>query len=51
MGPTTPPTKQAEQLRQDGNSYFAKNKLSAAIDAYTEVHLIHFFIHLIFIYA
>ncbi|KAK1354022.1 RING-type E3 ubiquitin transferase [Heracleum sosnowskyi] len=36
MGPTSPPTKQAEQLRQDGNSYFAKNKLSAAIDAYTE---------------
>ncbi|GAB4830313.1 hypothetical protein Ancab_019951 [Ancistrocladus abbreviatus] len=28
--------KQAEQLRQDGNAYFKKDKFSAAIDAYTE---------------
>ncbi|PIN14004.1 Chaperone-dependent E3 ubiquitin protein ligase (contains TPR repeats) [Handroanthus impetiginosus] len=28
--------KQAEQLRQDGNSYFKKDRLGAAIDAYTE---------------
>ncbi|GAB2254321.1 hypothetical protein Droror1_Dr00022130 [Drosera rotundifolia] len=28
--------KQAEKLRQDGNSYFKKDKLGAAIDAYTE---------------
>ncbi|XP_071720663.1 E3 ubiquitin-protein ligase CHIP-like [Rutidosis leptorrhynchoides] len=27
---------QAEQLKQDGNSYFKKNRLGAAIDAYTE---------------
>ncbi|XP_071716727.1 E3 ubiquitin-protein ligase CHIP-like [Rutidosis leptorrhynchoides] len=29
-------TMQAEQLKQDGNLYFKKNKLGAAIDAYTE---------------
>ncbi|GAB2282424.1 hypothetical protein Dimus_016968 [Dionaea muscipula] len=28
--------KQAEQLRQDGNTYFKKDRLGAAIDAYTE---------------
>ena len=28
---------QAEQLKQDGNLYFKKNRLGAAIDAYTEV--------------
>ncbi|KAL6499997.1 hypothetical protein OROGR_027907 [Orobanche gracilis] len=28
--------KQAEQLRQDGNSYFKKERFGAAIDAYTE---------------
>ncbi|KAL6576777.1 hypothetical protein OROMI_011053 [Orobanche minor] len=28
--------KQAEQLRQDGNSYFKKGRFGAAIDAYTE---------------
>ncbi|KAL0460439.1 UNVERIFIED_CONTAM: E3 ubiquitin-protein ligase CHIP [Sesamum latifolium] len=28
--------KQAEQLRQDGNSYFKKDRFGAAIDAYTE---------------
>ncbi|XP_074287339.1 E3 ubiquitin-protein ligase CHIP [Silene latifolia] len=28
--------KQAEQLREDGNFFFAKNRFSAAIDAYTE---------------
>nr|XP_043610006.1 E3 ubiquitin-protein ligase CHIP-like [Erigeron canadensis] len=27
---------QAEQLKQDGNTYFKKNRLGAAIDAYTE---------------
>ncbi|XP_076915214.1 E3 ubiquitin-protein ligase CHIP-like [Bidens hawaiensis] len=27
---------QAEQLKQDGNLYFKKNRLNAAIDAYTE---------------
>lgn len=30
-------SKQAEQLKQDGNSYFQKNRFGAAIDAYTEV--------------
>ncbi|KAL8232946.1 hypothetical protein R6Q57_002724 [Mikania cordata] len=29
-------TMQAEQLKQDGNLYFKKNRLGAAIDAYTE---------------
>ncbi|MCD7452276.1 hypothetical protein HAX54_016108 [Datura stramonium] len=29
-------SKQAEQLKQDGNTYFQKNRLGAAIDAYTE---------------
>ncbi|KAK6163680.1 hypothetical protein DH2020_000544 [Rehmannia glutinosa] len=29
-------TKQAEQLRLDGNSYFKKDRFGAAIDAYTE---------------
>nr|XP_016501639.1 PREDICTED: E3 ubiquitin-protein ligase CHIP-like [Nicotiana tabacum] len=29
-------SKQAEQLKQDGNSYFQKNRFGAAIDAYTE---------------
>jgi STIP1 family protein 1 len=28
--------KQAEQLRQDGNFYFKKDRFGAAIDAYTE---------------
>ncbi|XP_042459433.1 E3 ubiquitin-protein ligase CHIP-like isoform X1 [Zingiber officinale] len=28
--------RQAEILKQDGNSYFSKNRLGAAIDAYTE---------------
>ncbi|MCD7459544.1 hypothetical protein HAX54_041224 [Datura stramonium] len=28
--------KQAEQLKQDGNNYFQKNRFGAAIDAYTE---------------
>ncbi|KAK6145139.1 hypothetical protein DH2020_021959 [Rehmannia glutinosa] len=28
--------KQAEQLRQDGNTYFKKDRFGAAIDAYTE---------------
>nr|GFA37472.1 E3 ubiquitin-protein ligase CHIP-like [Tanacetum cinerariifolium] len=27
---------QAEQLKEDGNLYFKKNRLGAAIDAYTE---------------
>lgn len=30
-------SKQAEQLKQDGNNYFQKNRFGAAIDAYTEV--------------
>lgn len=29
--------KQAEQLKQDGNFCFTKNRFGAAIDAYTEV--------------
>ncbi|KAG6530171.1 hypothetical protein ZIOFF_012393 [Zingiber officinale] len=29
--------RQAEILKQDGNSYFSKNRLGAAIDAYTEI--------------
>ncbi|KAL7172830.1 hypothetical protein ACSBR2_032327 [Camellia fascicularis] len=29
-------SKQAEQLRQDGNTYFKKDRFGAAIDAYTE---------------
>lgn len=29
-------SEQAEQLKQDGNSYFLKNRFGAAIDAYTE---------------
>lgn len=29
--------RQAELLKQDGNSYFKKERLGAAIDAYTEV--------------
>ncbi|XP_060176679.1 E3 ubiquitin-protein ligase CHIP-like [Lycium barbarum] len=29
-------SKQAEQLKQDGNTYFLKNRFGAAIDAYTE---------------
>ncbi|XP_004242428.2 E3 ubiquitin-protein ligase CHIP [Solanum lycopersicum] len=29
-------SKQAEQLKQDGNNYFQKNRFGAAIDAYTE---------------
>ncbi|XP_031099599.1 E3 ubiquitin-protein ligase CHIP-like isoform X2 [Ipomoea triloba] len=39
MAPTVAVTavvKQAEQLRQDGNNYFQKNRFGAAIDAYTE---------------
>ncbi|XP_047972598.1 E3 ubiquitin-protein ligase CHIP-like [Salvia hispanica] len=35
MSPTMA-AKQAEQLRQDGNTYFKKDRLGAAIDAYTE---------------
>ncbi|KAL3649276.1 hypothetical protein CASFOL_005679 [Castilleja foliolosa] len=31
-----PVAEQAEQLRQDGNFYFTKDRLGAAIDAYTE---------------
>lgn len=32
----SPAAKQAEQLRQDGNIYFKKDRFAAAIDAYTE---------------
>ncbi|KAG1328223.1 putative E3 ubiquitin-protein ligase CHIP [Cocos nucifera] len=41
MAPLPVPTsvaKQAEQLKQDGNSYFKKERLGAAIDAYTEAY-------------
>lgn len=31
--------KQAEQLKRDGNNYFKKERLGAAIDAYTEVSI------------
>lgn len=31
--------KQAEQLKQEGNHCFVKNRFGAAIDAYTEVFL------------
>ena len=31
------PAKQAELLKKDGNSYFKKDRIGAAIDAYTEV--------------
>uniref|UniRef100_A0A7N2MLT8 RING-type E3 ubiquitin transferase n=1 Tax=Quercus lobata TaxID=97700 RepID=A0A7N2MLT8_QUELO len=30
------PAKQAELLKKDGNSYFKKDRIGAAIDAYTE---------------
>nr|XP_016502980.1 PREDICTED: E3 ubiquitin-protein ligase CHIP [Nicotiana tabacum] len=39
MSPIVAPSaaaKQAEQLKQDGNNYFQKNRFGAAIDAYTE---------------
>ncbi|XP_009761945.1 E3 ubiquitin-protein ligase CHIP-like isoform X1 [Nicotiana tabacum] len=39
MSPIVAPSaaaKQAEQLKQDGNNYFQKNRFAAAIDAYTE---------------
>ncbi|KAL8143804.1 hypothetical protein V2J09_016836 [Rumex salicifolius] len=36
MSPLTAGAFQAEQLRQDGNLYFKKDRLGAAIDAYTE---------------
>lgn len=33
----SPSAIQAERLRQDGNTYFKKDRFGAAIDAYTEV--------------
>ncbi|KAL3828939.1 hypothetical protein ACJIZ3_017741 [Penstemon smallii] len=36
MSPTVGAAEQAELLRQDGNSYFKKDRFGAAIDAYTE---------------
>lgn len=36
MSPTVTAAKQAEQLRQNGNTYFKKGRVGAAIDAYTE---------------
>ncbi|KAM3373841.1 E3 ubiquitin-protein ligase CHIP isoform X1 [Capsicum galapagoense] len=36
MAATIVGSKQAEQLKQDGNNYFQKNRFGAAIDAYTE---------------
>lgn len=41
MGPAPVPdsvAKQAELLKQDGNTFFKKDRIGAAIDAYTEVH-------------
>lgn len=35
---STMASKQAEQLRLDGNFYFKKDRFAAAIDAYTEVN-------------
>lgn len=32
--------KQADQLKQEGNTYFKKDRFGAAIDAYTEVNLV-----------
>lgn len=40
-------TKQAEQLREDGNFYFSKDKFAAAIDAYTEVPFPFSLLHLL----
>lgn len=34
--------KQAERLKEDGNSCFKKERFGAAIDAYTEVHFSHY---------
>lgn len=45
MSPIVAPSaaaKQAEQLKQDGNNYFQKNRFAAAIDAYTEVRELYF---------
>ncbi|KAL7201143.1 hypothetical protein ACSBR1_032951 [Camellia fascicularis] len=42
-------SKQAEQLRQDGNTYFKKDRFGAAIDAYTEVSF-SLSIYLIFLF-
>jgi STIP1 homology and U-box containing protein 1 len=42
MGPVPVPdsvAKQAELLKLDGNTYFKKDRIGAAIDAYTEVNL------------
>lgn len=42
MGPGVPlsgAAKQAELLRKDGNHYFQKGRIGAAIEAYTEVPL------------
>ncbi|KAL2319328.1 hypothetical protein Fmac_028297 [Flemingia macrophylla] len=36
MGPNAAAAKQAEKLRNDGNTYFKKDRFGAAIDAYTE---------------
>ncbi|KAK2971409.1 hypothetical protein RJ640_025359 [Escallonia rubra] len=38
MAPTAESNRQAEQLRQDGNNYFNKDRFGAAIDAYTEAY-------------
>lgn len=46
MAATIVGSKQAEQLKQDGNNYFQKNRFGAAIDAYTEVLFYFYFIFL-----
>jgi hypothetical protein len=38
------PQKQAELLKDQGNRYFKKDRLAAAIDAYTEVVFLFSFI-------
>lgn len=43
------PLNQAEQLKNDGNVFFSKNRFGAAIDAYTEVPYFLFPIALAFI--
>lgn len=37
--------KQAERLKEDGNSCFKKERFGAAIDAYTEVYDSHYLFH------
>lgn len=39
------PQRQAEILKDQGNMFFKKDRLAAAIEAYTEVFLLLFFFH------